>query len=59
MTKFEIIHQLYNECSNIEFDESYDLMKEAKTEDEKNFIKLVTDYILQVKQKKIIAEKRF
>ncbi len=59
MTKFEILHQLYNECSDIEFDESYDLMKEAETEDERNFIKLVTDYILQVKQKKIIAEKRF
>ncbi len=59
MTKSEILHQLYNECTEIEFDESYDLMKEAKTEEERNFIKLVTDYVLQVKQKKIIAEKRF
>ena len=59
MTRSEILHQLYNECTDIEFDESYDLIKNAKSDDEKRFIKLVTDYVLQTKQKKLIAEKRF
>lgn len=59
MSKSEVLHQLYNECKDIEFDESYDLIKEAKTDDERKFIELVTEYILQVKQKAAIAERRF
>ena len=59
MSKSEILHQLYDECKNIEFDESYELIKKAETDDEKRFIQIVTDYILQLKQETAIAEKRF
>lgn len=59
MSKSEVLHQLYNECKDIEFDESYELIKKAETEDEKKFIQYVTDYILQLKQKVAISEKRF
>lgn len=59
MSKSEVLHQLYNECKNIEFDESYDLIKKAKTDDERKFIQCVTDYVLQLKQKNAINEKRF
>ena len=59
MSKSEILHQLYVECKNIEFDESYELIKKAETDDEKRFIQIVTDYILQLKQETAIAEKRF
>ena len=59
MSKSEILHQLYNECKDIEFDESYDLIKDAKSIEEREFIQLVTDYFLQVKQAAAIAEKRF
>ena len=59
MTKLEILHQLYNECKDIEFDESYDLIKRAKSVEERKFIQLVTDYFLQVKQAAVISEKRF
>ena len=59
MSKSETLHQLYNECKNIEFDESFDLIENAETDDEKKFIKIVTDFILQHKQKQAIAEKRF
>ena len=59
LSKSETMHQLYDECKNIEFDESYALIKNAQPEEEKHFIKAVTDYILQQKQKTVIAEKRF
>lgn len=59
MSKSEILHQLYNECKDIEFDESYSLMTKAKTDDEKRFIEVVTGFILQEKQKAVIAQKRF
>ncbi len=59
MSKSEVLHQLYNECTDIEFDDFFDLIENAKTEDEKRFIKVVTDFVLQVKQKKAIKEKRF
>ena len=49
MSKSEIIHRLYNECKDIEFDESYDLIKRAESVEERKFIQLVTDYFLQVK----------
>lgn len=59
MSKYEVIHELYEQCKDIEFHESSELIEQAKTEDEKGFINLVSDYILQQKQKAVIAAKRF
>lgn len=59
MSKAEALHELYKLCQTIEFTESDDLIEKAGTEDEKTFIQVVTDCILQEKQRKIIAEKRF
>lgn len=59
MSKSEVLHQLYSECTDIEFDEFIDLIDNAETIDEKKFIKVVTDFVLQMKQKKAIEEKRF
>ena len=33
--------------------------EKAKTKEEKEFVRLVTDFVLQQRQKKAIAEKRF
>ena len=59
MSKYEILHELYNECKNINFNESHELLSNAKTEEEAEFIRVVTDVILQQKQKQVISEKRF
>lgn len=56
-TKAEALHELYRLCQTIEFTESDDLIEQAETEDEKIFVQVVTDCILQEKQRKIIAEK--
>ncbi len=55
----EIIHELYEVCKDIDFDEADDLIIHAEDTEEKGFTRILMDYILQQKQKKIIAEKRF
>ncbi|MBQ9209591.1 MAG: hypothetical protein IKP75_04035 [Oscillospiraceae bacterium] len=45
--------------AGIDLDEAYQLIMNAKSDEEKNFIRSMTDYILQQKQKKVIAENRF
>lgn len=59
MSKSEILHDLYNQCIDIEFNESTELITSASTDDEKEFIRIVTDFALQRKQKKVIQENRF
>ena len=59
MSKAETLHELYNQCKSINFDESYDLLKEAQDKEEAEFFRLVTDYVLRQNQKIVITEKRF
>ena len=47
------------EGTDINFDEADDLILQADNKEEKGFIRIVTDYILQQKQKKDLEEKRF
>ena len=59
MSKSEAIHELYETCKEINFDETDELLMSAKDDDEKRFIRAVTDCVLQNKQRRVIAEKRF
>ena len=59
MSRAEAIHELYEQCKDMDFDESCELIKEARSDEERNFIWAIADSILQQKQKKVILEKRF
>ena len=59
MSKAEAIHELYEVCKDINNDEANDLIIQAEDVGERGFIRTITDYILQQKQKKVVAEKRF
>ncbi|MDE7223553.1 MAG: hypothetical protein K2O34_07215 [Acetatifactor sp.] len=59
MSKVEALHELYYLCSEINFNDSHEIMSGAESEEEAEFFRTVTDLILQQKQKKVIAEKRF
>ena len=59
MSKTEELHEFYKVCRSITLDEADQLIIDAKDEEEKNFFRTVSDCILQMKQKKVIAEKRF
>lgn len=59
MSKSEVIHELYEVCKDINIDEADALVVQAVDAEEKGFIRTLTDYILQQKQKRVVAEKRF
>ena len=59
MSKSEALHELYEKCKNISIDEADDLVVNAPNSEEKGFIRVATDYFLQQRQKKVVAEKRF
>ena len=57
MSKAEAAKKLYEECKDI--DETMELVLNAETEEEQDFFSMLSDFILQRKQKKVIAQKRF
>ncbi|MBQ9613421.1 MAG: hypothetical protein IJV14_12665 [Lachnospiraceae bacterium] len=59
MSKAETLHELYLTCQTIDFDDTNQLIEQAESDDEKRFIRIITDCILQEKQRKAIAESRF
>ena len=59
MSHEEVIHKLYIQWLELNFDETYMLLKKAESREEKAFIRLITDFVLQQRQRKVIQEKRF
>ena len=59
MLKAEAAKKLYEECKDMDIDETMDLVLNAETEEEQDFFSMLSDFILQRKQKQVIAQKRF
>ena len=59
MSTAEAMHDLYIKCKNLNFDDSPELEVTLESEEEAEFFRLITDFVLQQKQKKAIEEKRF
>ncbi len=59
MSKAEAARKLYEECKDMDIEETMELVLNAKTEEEQDFFSMLSDFILQRKQKKVIAQKRF
>ena len=59
MSKAEAAKKLYEECKDMDIDETMELVLNAETEEEEDFFSMLSDFILQRKQKKVIAQKRF
>ena len=59
MSKAEAAKKLYEECKDMDIDETMELVLNAETEEEQDFFSMLSDFILQRKQKKVIAKKRF
>jgi len=55
----EVIRELYNRCKDMDIEETLELELGAVDEEERDFISLVSDFVLQQKQKKVIEQKRF
>lgn len=59
MIDLEKYHQIYQELSALQPDDTLQLVLEAKTEEEKCFYELIADFLLQVEQKKVIEKNLF
>lgn len=59
MSRIESARRLYEECKDMDIDETMDLVLSAETEEEQDFFSMLSDFILQRKQKNVIAQKRF
>ncbi len=59
MSNKEVMKELYNRCKEMDIDDTLELVLEAETEEEKEFIELVGNYMLQIKQKEVIAQGLF
>ena len=59
MSKAEAAKKLYEECKDMDIGETMELVLNAETEEEQDFFSMLSDFILQRKQKKVIAQKRF
>ena len=59
MSKAEAARKLYEACKDMDIDETMELVLNAETEEEQDFFSMLSDFILQRKQKKVIAQKRF
>ena len=59
MSTNEELKLLYNECLKLDLDEATQLILEAETEEEQEFYSMVSDFVLQQRQKKVIKENLF
>lgn len=59
MSGAEAARKLYNVCRDMDIEETMELVLNAETEEEGEFFALLSDFILQRKQKEVIAQKEF
>lgn len=57
--KIETAKRLYNVCRDMDIEDTLELILNAETEEEEEFFSLLSDFILQRKQREIIARKEF
>ena len=55
----DTIHEFYEKCMKLNFVDTHDLLNKASTKTEKDFVKVITDFVLQQKQKKSLRLKFF
>ncbi|MBO5386876.1 MAG: hypothetical protein J6A59_01855 [Lachnospiraceae bacterium] len=59
MSDVNAIKELYNKCKELDAEDTMELALNAETEEEQRFIEMISDYILQLKQKEVVAQGKF
>jgi len=59
VSNIEAAKQLYNICRNMDLDETMQLVLSADTVEEQEFFSMLSDFILQQRQKEVIQQKKF
>lgn len=59
MSNIEAAKQLYNTYKNMDIDETMQLVLSAYNAEEQEFFSMLSDFILQQRQKEVIQQKKF
>ncbi|EXG87733.1 hypothetical protein K413DRAFT_4631 [Clostridium sp. ASBs410] len=59
MSTRDSLKMLYQECLNLDLDETTQLILETANEEEQEFYSLIYDFILQQRQKMVIKDNLF
>ncbi len=59
MCDMEKYEQIYRDIKKLQPEDTLQLVLEAKTEEEKSFYEMIGDFLLQLKQQKVIERNLF
>ena len=59
MSTNDVLKMLYKECQKLDLDDATQLILDAETVEEQEFYFMISDFVLQQRQKKVIGENRF
>ncbi len=59
MSDASVIKELYNRCMEMDAEDTIELALSAETKEEQEFIEMISNYVLQIKQKEVIARGKF
>lgn len=54
-----VMKRLYEQCRGMDIHDTLDLIFRAETDEEKEFFSLISDFLMQAKQKEVIEHKGF
>ena len=59
MSKSEMFKEFYKQCKDLDAEDTMELILNADSKEEQDFIEIISDYVLQLKQKEVIAQGKF
>ena len=59
MSNVEVFKEMYRCCKEMDVEDTLDLALNAETQEEQEFVEVITNYILQTRQKEVIAQGKF
>lgn len=59
MSRIDAARKLYEECKDMDIEETMTLVLNAESQEEQDFFSMLSDFLLQKKQKEVISQKRF
>lgn len=59
MSYVRAFKEMYRCCKEMDVEDTVDLALNAETQEEQEFVEVITNYILQTRQKEVIAQGKF
>lgn len=56
---YVVMKRLYEQCRGMDIHDTLDLVVKAETDEEKEFFSLISDFLMQARQKEVIEHKGF